>query len=56
LIEEAEHIFYRVLDKFNLENALVITEGNVYRNNDRGRELYYYIEDTVMSKFNIIDE
>ena len=56
LIEEAGDIFNRVVEKFSLTSVMIIDEGNYYRNTDRGMDLYYYIEDQLLSNFNIIDE
>ena len=49
-------IFNKVVEKFNLRSVMIVDEGDYYRNTERGTELYYYIEDELLSNFNIIDE
>ena len=56
LIEEAGDIFNKVVEQFDLTSVMVVDEGNYYRNTERGTDLYYYIEDELLSNFNIIDE
>ena len=56
LIEEAGDIFNKVVEQFDLTSVMVVDEGNYYRNTERGTAFYYYIEDELLSNFNIIDE
>ena len=56
LIEESGDIFNKVVEKFNLRSVMIVDEGDYYRNTERGTQLYYYIEDELLSNFNIIDE
>ena len=56
LIEKSGDIFNQVVEKFSLTSVMIIDEGDYYRNTERGTQLYYYIEDELLSNFNIIDE
>ena len=49
-------VWNKVVEKFNLRSVMIIDEGDYYRNTERGTQLYYYIEDELLSNFNIIDE
>ena len=55
LIEESGDIFNKVVEKFNLRSVMIIDEGDYCRNTDRGTDLYYYIEDKLLSNFRFED-
>ena len=56
LIDEAGEIYNKVVQKFDLEGVTLIKTNMCIRNTDAGTDLYYYIEDKLLSCFDIVDE
>jgi|TARA_A100001515_G_scaffold34898_1_gene27223 hypothetical protein len=48
--EIAENIYFKVIDHLGITDECIKTNGDSTENTDKGRELYYVIEESIKTK------